>query len=180
MLFRPSFCANCGERIERADWKPWTSRRFCEICELEFKGQEWIPRIIVFGGLLLAVFGCGSYLQGSRSSDSPVVKQPRKLVEQPVQTAQTPNIAPVGNTGSTTPETPGKLEQRNQTSASGITGAEKTPAKVQKTVDSGPIYYCGAATKKGTPCSRRVKGNTRCFQHAGMPAMLPPDKLRIN
>jgi hypothetical protein len=44
---------------------------------------------------------------------------------------------------------------------------------------SEEVYFCGAETKKGTPCSRRVKGNTRCYQHKGMPAMLPPDKLKI-
>jgi hypothetical protein len=41
------------------------------------------------------------------------------------------------------------------------------------------IYLCGARTKKGTPCSRRVHGPVRCWQHKGVPAMLPIDRLRI-
>jgi hypothetical protein len=41
------------------------------------------------------------------------------------------------------------------------------------------IYICGARTKKGTPCSRRVHGAVRCWQHKGLPAMLPLEKLRI-
>jgi hypothetical protein len=41
------------------------------------------------------------------------------------------------------------------------------------------VYTCGARTKKGTPCSRRVHGPVRCWQHKGMPAMLPQEKLRI-
>jgi hypothetical protein len=41
------------------------------------------------------------------------------------------------------------------------------------------IYMCGARTKKGTPCSRRVHGPVRCWQHKGLPAMLPQEKLRI-
>ena len=41
------------------------------------------------------------------------------------------------------------------------------------------IYVCGARTKKGRPCSRRVHGFVRCWQHKGMPAMLPPEKLVI-
>jgi hypothetical protein len=41
------------------------------------------------------------------------------------------------------------------------------------------IYTCGARTKKGTPCSRRVHGAVRCWQHKGMPAMLAQEKLRI-
>lgn len=42
------------------------------------------------------------------------------------------------------------------------------------------VYLCGARTKKGTPCSRRVHGPVRCWQHKGSPAMLPVDKLRVD
>lgn len=31
------------------------------------------------------------------------------------------------------------------------------------------LYFCGAITKKGTPCSRRVKSPGRCWQHIGQP-----------
>ena len=41
------------------------------------------------------------------------------------------------------------------------------------------IYTCGARTKKGTPCSRRVHGPVRCWQHKGAKAMLPPEKLLV-
>jgi hypothetical protein len=41
------------------------------------------------------------------------------------------------------------------------------------------VYICGARTKKGTPCSRRVHQPERCWQHRGMPAMLPNEKLRV-
>jgi hypothetical protein len=41
------------------------------------------------------------------------------------------------------------------------------------------VYICGARTKKGTPCSRRVHQPARCWQHKGMVAMLPAEKLRI-
>lgn len=41
------------------------------------------------------------------------------------------------------------------------------------------IYQCGAQTKKGTPCSRRVHGPKRCWQHKGLKAMLPQEKLLI-
>ena len=40
-------------------------------------------------------------------------------------------------------------------------------------------YTCGARTKKGTPCSRRVHGPVRCWQHKGAKAMLPPEKLLV-
>lgn len=41
------------------------------------------------------------------------------------------------------------------------------------------VYLCGARTKKGSPCSRRVHGPVRCWQHKGLRAMLPQEKLRI-
>jgi len=41
------------------------------------------------------------------------------------------------------------------------------------------VYLCGARTKKGTPCSRRVHSPARCWQHKGMPAMLPQEKLLV-
>ena len=41
------------------------------------------------------------------------------------------------------------------------------------------LYTCGARTKKGTPCSRRVHGPVRCWQHKGAKAMLPQDKLVV-
>jgi hypothetical protein len=40
-------------------------------------------------------------------------------------------------------------------------------------------YICGARTKKGTPCSRRVRGPVRCWQHKGAKAMLPLEKLVV-
>jgi hypothetical protein len=41
------------------------------------------------------------------------------------------------------------------------------------------LYTCGARTKKGTPCSRRVHGPVRCWQHKGAKAMLPAEKLLV-
>jgi hypothetical protein len=42
------------------------------------------------------------------------------------------------------------------------------------------VYICGARTQKGTPCRRRVHfAGERCYQHKGMPAVVPVDKLVI-
>ncbi|HEX2270458.1 MAG TPA: hypothetical protein VHH35_13015, partial [Pyrinomonadaceae bacterium] len=49
----------------------------------------------------------------------------------------------------------------------------------QPPVASEQLYICGARTKKGKPCSRRVHGPVRCWQHKGVPAMLPAEKLTI-
>ena len=41
------------------------------------------------------------------------------------------------------------------------------------------VYICGARTKKGKPCSRRVHQQGRCWQHKGMAAMLAEEKLVV-
>lgn len=56
-----------------------------------------------------------------------------------------------------------------------VTSSPQTPTAV--VVEQS--YICGARTKKGTPCSRRVRGPVRCWQHKGAVAMLPNDKLIV-
>lgn len=56
---------------------------------------------------------------------------------------------------------------------------ESPPGNSSSNIAQDDVYICGARTKKGTPCSRRVHGLVRCWQHKGMHAMLPPEKLRV-
>src|SRR5881394_4028614 len=81
MLFRPTFCANCGEKIARTHWSVFTSRRFCQVCESEYKGQDLIPRAIVIGGVILGVFGFGSYLRSGTPSEHVMASFTRKPAE---------------------------------------------------------------------------------------------------
>ena len=168
MLFRPKFCANCGEKIERTDWSVFTSRRFCPVCEIEFKGQELIPRAIVAGGLLIGLIGVGSYLKSGSSNDVRTSLTPRTLVERPISAAL-PAAAPAPRVEASPVAVPQVRE--TETALPQVAPARPT------TVVSEAQYFCGAETRKGTPCSRRVKGNVRCFQHIGMPAMVGADKL---
>jgi hypothetical protein len=41
------------------------------------------------------------------------------------------------------------------------------------------VSICGARTQKGTPCQRRVRGTGRCWQHKGMAAIIPVEKLVV-
>ena len=59
------------------------------------------------------------------------------------------------------------------------TASTSTTITPPPTVTTDDVYICGARTKKGTPCSRRVHGPVRCWQHKGASAMLPQEKLRI-
>ena len=38
--------------------------------------------------------------------------------------------------------------------------------------DTEERVFCGARTKKGTPCRHRVRPGQRCAQHRGMPSLL--------
>jgi hypothetical protein len=74
--------------------------------------------------------------------------------------------------------TPPLLIQRN--AGVGTTpNAGTTAGPASLTTATDDVYLCGARTKKGSPCSRRVHGPVRCWQHKGMPAMLPADKLIV-
>jgi hypothetical protein len=76
----------------------------------------------------------------------------------------------------TRPKAPSLIIQRQATlpNQQNNNGEVNQPSTVEE-----QIYTCGARTKKGTPCSRRVHGPVRCWQHKGMPPMLPQEKLLV-
>jgi hypothetical protein len=64
--------------------------------------------------------------------------------------------------------------------ANGITGIMNSNNTQASLTTDEPGYICGARTKKGTPCRRRVHvAGERCYQHKGMPAMVALEKLII-
>jgi hypothetical protein len=73
-----------------------------------------------------------------------------------------------------TPVSPSQSQNGTNVDASRLSLPSTTatkPVSAPKTTEAA--YYCGAATKKGTPCSRRVKRpGERCWQHQGMPSMV--------
>jgi hypothetical protein len=63
-----------------------------------------------------------------------------------------------------------------------ITKDPEAAAASPANVPSAPVldvYLCGARTKKGTPCSRRVHGAVRCWQHKGAPPIRSPEQLLV-
>lgn len=176
MLQRPNFCCSCGEKIDRIEWHLWTSRRFCELCQTEHQLDDWLPRII--GGLFLLVglFGVGSSFRSAKISDDLVYTPVRLAVERAEKARSTP-VRPSGAPDTTrnevdrsrTPHTPADLDQSRTGPDQAATGA--APPE--------PVFLCGAETKKGTACTRRVKGGGRCWQHAGREAVLPQEELAV-
>ena len=175
MFFRPTFCANCGEKIERRDWGLLTSRRFCPVCESEYKGVDMIPRAIVAGGVLLGVLGVGGFMRSG--PDQRIARISSQPIERPASAPVSREQLPA-NVVAPTPAP----QAQNASAPPAVTKAPATAsaAEIAKTSPQDVVYMCGAQTKKGTPCSRRVHGPVRCYQHTGMPAMLPQEKLRIS
>lgn len=164
MFYKPKFCSDCGEKVERTDWKPWTSRQFCELCETDHKVGEWLPRLVLAVGILGAVFGLGTYLQRPEKPLNII-----RTVQAADLTGKIENAAPQAVRGPADPAGPSKTSDLN------ITNKEVSAAQTQNPA-SDNVYYCGAATKQGTSCKRLVKGGGRCWQHIGKPSLVPESK----
>lgn len=172
-MYKPNFCAECGARVQRARWRLWTSRKFCETCAKQFRRASLTKR----AALTLTLLG-GGFLAGraGRQTVPPLI-----IARNNDATSQTikPNDANSSNVAAQTLST--------QTYASNLSA---TNAPLKKMRDgkfaetpleaNELVSICGARTLKGTPCSRRVRGTGhRCWQHIGKPAMLPPEKLVV-
>ena len=164
LLYRPKFCSNCGERIERAEWRLWTSGRFCPVCEIEHKGRELLPKAVLGVASLIILAGGFSLISGSGRADVPRPAALRSSLTT-VQAAARPEEGPVASQPSPSPAV-----------AAAMPVSSPRAAPVKPLVAADAAYVCGAETKKGTPCSRRVKGNVRCWQHLGMPSMPGADR----
>ncbi|MCO6510845.1 MAG: hypothetical protein J5I65_08630 [Aridibacter famidurans] len=168
MLKRPNFCCSCGEKIDRIEWHFWTSRRFCELCQYEHRLDEWLPRITGGFFLLVGLFGIGTLIgRGSGSSD---------LKFAPAELAlERAERAPAGR--------PADKIERQADAGTGEVGPAADPPglRLDRTRDrdpappppEGPAVLCGAETKKGTACTRKVKGGGRCWQHIGKELFVP-------
>ena len=178
MPYRPKFCCECGEPIERTEWTLFASRRFCESCEIDHKPAEWIPRIVVLGALLFGVFGLGTFLQKT--------EKPLNLATGNAANANK-NAAGAQVSINANVQTFAKIQETNvavqQSLSKSAVVQPKPDLRIQKAENQSSaapetIYFCGAETKKGTPCTRHVKSSgQRCWQHTGKPAILPPEKL---
>jgi hypothetical protein len=182
MIYKPKYCCHCGEKIERTKWTLASSRRFCQVCETDFAAQEWIRRIAF---VLISAFGVVGLFGYFQAPEKPLKIASARPIEQIAETKKNPingaahektsaDIAAVA----AEPQNPANIAAQapHQIAVSTKQAAPTKTAKNQSNSEE-PTYFCGAATKKGTPCSHRVKGGGRCWQHAGQPAVLPPEKL---
>lgn len=165
LRYKPNFCCNCGERIERLDWPFWSGRRFCDLCETDYWLYDAAPMLVVGLLSLLGILGFAGVFRGERKADLQAFRNgvvaaaavpapqaaPRPSASE-TQSSSQPVVSPQPSTG-TSPSTRLKSDSRSA---------------------DQPVYACGAMTKKGTACTRRVKNaGERCWQHKGMPVLEP-------
>lgn len=181
MLYKPKYCSNCGERIERTDWKLFSSRRFCPLCETEFVFEEWLPRVAALFLIAFGIWGFGSLFL--RTGETLVVREKNASAEaneiskRSLKTSPAnPNKSAPGGEAAVGNPSPANLADKTLPSPENSAARIKSSEKTQK-ASAAAVYFCGAETKKGTPCSRRVKGGGRCWQHKGRNAILPAKDL---
>ena len=149
-MYKPNFCCQCGNKLIRLRWHFWTSRRFCNRCARRLRRERAISLLLISSALITS-----GYLWGrTRQTPAPPLIIERRS-DSPLDDAQ------FSGNSSSIPSTSG------------------TPLTSPANTIEANVYTCGARTRKGTPCSRRVHGPVRCWQHKGMPAMLPQEKLLV-
>ncbi|HVF23029.1 MAG TPA: hypothetical protein VM941_08145 [Pyrinomonadaceae bacterium] len=153
--YRPNFCCECGAKIVRLRWFVWTSRRFCDKCFRALARVHWLrPSLTIVAFIVFGVL----VGRGCRRAPPPLIIE--RTVNTTSAAASGPNATNAGASQSST-------------------GTPETNSATAQSSATEQIYTCGARTKKGTPCSRRVHGPVRCWQHKGAKAMLPPEKLLV-
>ncbi|MFN6964114.1 MAG: hypothetical protein ACK4S4_10155 [Pyrinomonadaceae bacterium] len=154
MRYTPNFCCNCGEKIERIHWPIWSAKRFCELCETDYWIFDAAPKLAVSVIAFLGLLGIASYLR-TPPSGSP----PANAHAVSARLADRPDPRPAA-----------AAPQSDPPAAAAVT----VPPAAAMPQDKA-VYYCGATTKKNTPCTRRVKNRgDRCWQHVGRPAAENP------
>jgi hypothetical protein len=148
-----NFCRNCGARLVRRSWRLWSRGALCDDCARR-PGVNTRSRIIIVIGLLAAAaFAFGRYL---RPSPPPLIIQ--RAANSPLSDA---------------PLDLNSLAKRGP----GPSASNEPPTSAADEA----TYICGARTKKGTPCRRRVHvAGERCYQHKGRTAMVALEKLVIS
>ncbi len=173
-MYKPNFCAECGERVARERWRLWTSRRFCSGCDVRFRRRRIFAPLALIAALLSAGFIAG---RTARPASPPLLVERGELSLAPSQKEFVP--ARKADAATTQEVTKGEDSSRPASTTPAPSFGPDGTASERPTDPNEIISICGARTKKGTPCQRRVRGTGRCWQHRGLPAMLPASKLIV-
>lgn len=160
-MYRPRYCRECGQRIERERWRSWHSTGFCDRCAPRFH-LDWLGRtsaLITIGAVI--GFGLGSWDAARQTAPAPPLQiEPQTttvLADLGSALAQGQEKESSANSGSRRNPPPDRPESTPDQSSAKSTTRSKSRAE--------QVSICGAPTKSGKPCRRRVKGGGRCWQH---------------
>ena len=143
------FCGKCGARLRRKGWRSFLGGSLCADCARGSHRNIFFSPLGLVAVIAVAAFSFGRYLRPS----------PPPLIIQRAANSPLSDLPVDANDGA-------RRNSSNQANRN------------SETATSELLYICGARTKKGTPCKRRVHfAGERCYQHKGMPAILPIDKL---
>lgn len=162
-MYRPSFCCDCGSRIESARWRLWTSRKFCPDCAPRFRKAQLLLPLIAGTTLFLIGLVAGRAMRPA----PPLIVERGELPLAIAPTTKSESKAVEKEASVSTTTTAPKPEPSYGPDGT-VTERPTDPDEI--------ITICGARTQKGTPCQRRVRGTGRCWQHRGLPAMIPLEK----
>jgi len=152
-MSRSNFCANCGARLTRKNWRAFVAGARCDDCASRL-GRSATKPLAIFAIIAIGAFAFGRYL---RPGPPPLIIH--RAANSPLSDAPV-NFEAVAKDSANDLNHPSALSN------------VATPDEA--------AYICGARTKKGTPCRRRVHAaGERCYQHKGMPAMVSLEKLTI-
>lgn len=133
-MYRPNFCSECGAKILRLHWHVWTSRRFCDGCSKRLLKQ----RLTMPLPATIALLSIG-IITGRAGRPAP----PPLIIE---RSANSPLYSSGNGTSNESSAIPANPDSTN---------SDPTQSS-QATIDGELVYTCGARTKRGTPCARRV------------------------
>ena len=131
------FCSNCGERLKAERASALSSRSYCARCAPRFRATR-LMIAAAFALCLTIGYGIGHY-------NAP--RQPFYLIGTPVDSFKNGN------------EQSGATAQANS-GESPAQGNEQAAASTERAAQ-----MCGAPTKSGKPCRRKVAGGGYCWQH---------------
>jgi hypothetical protein len=165
-MYKPNFCSECGSKIERARWRFWTSRQFCSDCAPRLRQSQLLVKVIAGGVLFMIGLVAG---RAARHAPPPLIVERGQFAAVSAPSAKSEEQRAGAETEKDATPAP-RVEP--------VYGPDGT-SNERPTDPAETVSLCGARTQKGTPCQRRVRGTGRCWQHKGLPAMLPPGKLII-
>ncbi len=156
MWYQPKFCSECGEKIVRAEWKFWYSRQFCDLCSTKHQVFDMAGRFsILLVPILMVGFAATAFTPGKSGNQIQSVAPPtRGFVSEGTRKELKP-------TSEVAPKAAALSEQQDREAS--VKSPDQKTAVTQRSPDE--VYLCGAPTKKGTACTRRVKIKGFCWQH---------------